>query len=549
MAATFSSRKRTETENSCRKRAAWVAAVGFGVLACKGSTSGETPLPSLLHAQAASVALGVAQTKWSHVPVPAEDGPRLMPVSLATPVMSLPGPKAEPIGYLRLGESVPRSAEPVTKDGCPGGWYAVRPVGFVCLDDRATLQHDHPLVRAFPRGPARENPLPYSYAFVRAVSPNYLRVPTKEEQLRSEMRLERHLSSHAKLRQSWEAVAPGANQVPLTKGGAALGLAPTAEVPGVSQRFGGDGSDKTPWWLEGSRKIPNISTFRAPPYAVMAGRIKRHAGVALVDSFVAGPEALGRRFSVSVDGRLIPSDKLKPDAGSAFHGVEFSEGMKLPVAFPVRPGARAYEVRGVELVKGAELPRRGMVELTGKARSIRGTRLVETKDGRYLRSDDLKVIMEPSKYPWFAKREVRWIDISIHNQTLVLYEGTRPIYATLVSTGRDGLGDPLTTLSTPTGTFRIQQKHVTTTMDSQAADSEFELRDVPWVQYFQGGYALHAAYWHDDFGRPRSHGCINLSPIDARYVFEWTTPDVPAHFHAAYTGDAMGQGTLVHIHE
>ncbi len=121
------------------------------------------------------------------------------------------------------------------------------------------------------------------------------------------------------------------------------------------------------------------------------------------------------------------------------------------------------------------------------------------------------------------------------------------MYATLVSTGRDGIGDPATTVSTPQGTFRIGEKHVTTTMDSSVADSEFELRDVPWVQYFKGGYAIHAAYWHDDFGRPRSHGCVNLAPIDARVVFNFTTPDVPEHWHGSDTGDVFGTGTIVHI--
>jgi lipoprotein-anchoring transpeptidase ErfK/SrfK len=189
-----------------------------------------------------------------------------------------------------------------------------------------------------------------------------------------------------------------------------------------------------------------------------------------------------------------------------------------------------------------------MVPLTGKVKNSAGVRFVETSDGKWLRSKDLKVAPQPSKLPWFAKGKTRWVDISILSQTLVLYEGAKPVYATLVSTGRDGIGDPNKTLSTPTGTFRIYQKHVTTTMDSNVADSEFELRDVPWVMYFKGGYALHAAYWHDDFGRLRSHGCVNLAPIDARYIFDFVSPDTPDHWHASYTGEALGQGTLVHIH-
>jgi hypothetical protein len=68
------------------------------------------------------------------------------------------------------------------------------------------------------------------------------------------------------------------------------------------------------------------------------------------------------------------------------------------------------------------------------------------------------------------------------------------------------------------------------------------------VQYFKGSYALHAAYWHDDFGRSRSHGCVNLSPIDARYTFFWSSPSVPEHWHGAYAGGPFEAGTTVHLH-
>ncbi|HSC87801.1 MAG TPA: L,D-transpeptidase [Polyangiaceae bacterium] len=523
-----------------------VMAASFG---CSGS--GETaPLPpALMHERTASTAFGVAQSRWQHVPVPSADGPELAAVVLAAPVMDAPGKNPTPIGYLRLGERVARSAEPVTTEGCPGGWYAVRPVGFVCQDDRVTQRMDHPLVRAFPDGPERSRPLPYRYAFVRSVVPNYLKVPSQEEQERYEMHLERHLRSYAKLKRSWDQFTPGANQLPLSSSGAVSGtLAGDATAPNMNERYGGHGDDTTPWWLVGERRVPNVSTFQAPPYAVIAGRVKRHAGVALVDSFVAGPEALGRRFAVSVDGRLIPADKLKPEAGSLFHGAELA-GKSLPVAFSFREGTRLWDfASGGAPARGEQLPHRTLLELTGKVKNFRGERYVETRDGHWARSGDLKTAAAPSAVPWFAKRGVRWVDISILNQTLTLYEGSQPIYVTLVSTGRDGLGEPGKTLSTPTGTFRIYQKHVTTTMDSSVADSEFELRDVPWVMYFQGGYALHGAYWHDDFGRPRSHGCINLSPVDARYVFSWVTPDVPEDWHGASAGDTMGPGTLLNIH-
>jgi hypothetical protein len=70
---------------------------------------------------------------------------------------------------------------------------------------------------------------------------------------------------------------------------------------------------------------------------------------------------------------------------------------------------------------------------------------------------------------------------------------------------------------------------------------------VPWVEYFEGSYALHAAYWHDDFGRPRSHGCVNMSPVDARRVFMWTDPPLPDGWHGVKAGKTMGQGTWVRV--
>ncbi|RYE86386.1 MAG: L,D-transpeptidase, partial [Myxococcales bacterium] len=59
--------------------------------------------------------------------------------------------------------------------------------------------------------------------------------------------------------------------------------------------------------------------------------------------------------------------------------------------------------------------------------------------------------------------------------------------------------------------------------------------------------ALHAAYWHDDFGTPRSHGCINLAPIDARRVFFWTDPPLPRSWHGVKSGEATGAGTWVRV--
>ncbi len=519
--------------------AALAASVGCG------ESSGVEP-PALARVQRLQGAGELPFDATERYAVPPLDGPRLAPLTLGTRLYASPDERSEKIGYLRLGAVVARSREPVSYRGCPAGWYAVRPVGFACSGPDATVDLEQPLAVAARREPDRASPMPYPYAFVRSVVPNYLRIPTREQQLEAEADLGQHLRQWRKRSHQRQDPSVGANDVPLDARGIAVGpVAERAAPRALGERFGGDGTDAVPWWLQGGRKIPNVSTAQTPPSALLAGSAARHAGVALVDTFVAGPEAQGRRFAVTTDLRLLPVDKLRSELGSAFHGTELKEG--LPLAFAQNDSGTFWTVDGDQLTPQGRLTRRRPIALTGKVRMIRGVRIVQTREGSWVRSRDVQVAVKPRELPWFAHAGERWIDISLVNQTLVLWEGERPVFATLVSTGRDGLGDPSTTLSTPRGVFRIRQKHVTTTMDSAVADDEFELRDVPWVMYFKGGYALHAAYWHDDFGRMRSHGCVNLSPIDARHVFEWSLPNVPEHWHGAYASDVMGSGTIVRI--
>jgi len=532
---------------SFRKKAVSLAVL-VGVSGCNGSGTfdGKDPAASRLKPENGGIVAD--PNDFSRVPVPPADGPQLVPIAMTVAVMRRPDPKAETLGYLRIGARVARSDKPIANEGCADGWYAIRPAGFVCAGPNATLKLDHPLARAVQVEPDRSKPMPYKYAFLRSIAPNYMRVPTKAEQFEYEMRLERHLRNWTKLHHKWDALDVGANDVPLDESGVALGEIPEHAKPmDENTRFGGNGDDHVPWWLQGERRIPNISSFRAPSFAVIADRLKRHAGVSLIGTFVAGPEAQGRRFAISTDARLIPADKLKAESGSPFHGVDI-RAIGLPVAFAQKDGTNYYDFPGSSAVRADALEGRAFVSLNGNIKEYGGERFVQTRSGRWLKSTELRTAAKASRLPAWANRKAKWIEISIINQTLVLWEGDVPVYATLVSTGRDGMGDPAKTLSTPTGTFRVYQKHITTTMDSSVADHEFELRDVPWVMYFKSGYALHASYWHDDFGHVRSHGCVNMSPIDARRTFLWSAPDVPEHWHAAYVADGQEQGTIVYIH-
>jgi lipoprotein-anchoring transpeptidase ErfK/SrfK len=146
-----------------------------------------------------------------------------------------------------------------------------------------------------------------------------------------------------------------------------------------------------------------------------------------------------------------------------------------------------------------------------------------------------------------------WIDVSIYKQSLVVYRGKTPVYATLISSGAGGKNH-----NTPWGNFHVYQKHLSSRMSAEEKPAEVEgeegehayrYDDVPWVQYIAGGIALHTAFWHDRFGVPVSHGCINLSPRDAQYVFRKTSPDVPPGWHGINPGrGGLPPGTLVSVH-
>jgi lipoprotein-anchoring transpeptidase ErfK/SrfK len=480
-----------------------------------------------------------------------EGGPQLGAIQFKVFIYDKPDHRADKIGYLRVGTVVPTAVKAANFDSCTKGFYNVLPKGYVCLDDGATLDMEHPLIKAKIKRAAHDKPMPYAYAFLRWNSPRYYQLPSKEDQFKYEDYLEEHLKNFESNKEAWENVEVGANDVPLDKDGLAL-RPPSTEPPELTlgERFGGDAGDDVPWFFKDGRKIPNVSDYKVPQNSIVTNRIKRFAGVALIDAF----QGDARHFALTTDLRLIPTTKLKPARGSTFHGVRMSEGWDLPMAFVKRPeGADEYEFGKFKgRMNYRKMKKRfaygAPIQLQGEARRWGKNVMFKTETGSYMARRDLAVIFDAKELPNFATGTRKWIDISVQQQVLLLYEGKKVVYATMVSTGRDGLGDPEKSYSTPRGVFRIRDKHVTTTMDSQVVGEEFELNDVPWVQYFSHGYALHAAYWHAEFGRPRSHGCVNLAPIDAYYVFQWSSPGLPALWHGVVASETMGGGTLVNIH-
>ncbi len=138
------------------------------------------------------------------------------------------------------------------------------------------------------------------------------------------------------------------------------------------------------------------------------------------------------------------------------------------------------------------------------------------------------------------------IEISLRGQSLTAFEEGEVKLKVPVSTGvqNTGFGDLPT--ETPTGTFNIFSKLPTKYMgDNRLTDTLGDrfLPGVPWVMFFaEGGYALHGAYWHNNFGAPMSRGCVNIRPDIAQWLYRWTSPVA-----GPYDWEVTGRGTKVII--
>lgn len=116
--------------------------------------------------------------------------------------------------------------------------------------------------------------------------------------------------------------------------------------------------------------------------------------------------------------------------------------------------------------------------------------------------------------------EKRWIEIDLSTQRLTAWEGNQPILTVIVSTGKK---------QTPTipGVFTIQSKRPIDRMRG----ADYDVPNVPHAMYYNRGYAIHGAYWHNRFGTPVSHGCINVAVDHAEWLFNWASIETPVVIH------------------
>jgi hypothetical protein len=125
--------------------------------------------------------------------------------------------------------------------------------------------------------------------------------------------------------------------------------------------------------------------------------------------------------------------------------------------------------------------------------------------------------------------ENKRIVIDVLHQTLSCYENEREVFFCRVSTGAkfDAWGNPVDKWATPLGKHRISRKYISLQMSGGTTGASYDLPGIGWTAIFvTGGVAIHATFWHNDYGVPRSHGCVNVLPEHAKWIFRWTTPYV-----------------------
>jgi hypothetical protein len=394
------------------------------------------------------------------------------------------------MGLLRIGTKVRIDAERTFGGGCKSGWHAVFPQGWVCIGAGLEVgeeELDDGLLAVRP--PIVDERLPYDYWRVNHdATPFFHRLPSYEEQERAD------LAGRAWLEHNGRDPMPTHPQKR------------PSEVPAVVKEY-----------------------LNAAYYVTIAGehvKSKRH-------------------FMRTNRGVYARKYQVGKKEGSKFQGLILESADELPVHWVVRElPLMKRESEGSGILNKTEdvLPRRSRHRFERKLR-IGDYDYYEDKDGLLMRAYAVGK-SELLKRPPGISADERWIHVDLSEQTLVAYAGNRPVFTTLVSTGKEkGM--------TPVGVHRIQSKFIATSMRDQPIEEEaYSIEDVPWTQYFSQNVALHGAFWHGGFGLVRSHGCVNLSPSDARWLFGFTGPALPHGWHAAMPdAGSNGPGTAIVVTE
>jgi hypothetical protein len=263
------------------------------------------------------------------------------------------------------------------------------------------------------------------------------------------------------------------------------------------------------------RLVDNIDIYAEPG---MDSPIVRNAGDGYLWHRIedtANNQAEGRLWYMIDPGEWVRAEDIKLGTSSDFTGFEV-------LAQPERPFGwllvdfQYSDAPGEEPSSTAiKLPRYTFVEVYDAVVDDEGWIWYDIGYGRWMKQIYLSII-EHNPRPAEVGENEYWVEVDLYEQNFVAYEGDRMVYAGLVSSG-------LNRWPTWEGLFQVWEKHIETNMVGAEGKVDYYVNeDVPHTMYFDFDIALHGAYWHDRFGYKHSHGCVNMPPRDAEWIYFWS---------------------------
>jgi len=280
---------------------------------------------------------------------------------------------------------------------------------------------------------------------------------------------------------------------------------------------------------------PDAPLFASPADGV-AGLFTETIGKGFIYVNVSDPIQEGDQIFYRIrSGEYVRAADVSEIKPTDFQGVLLSDAPQYPFGWVVANKVQPSPLPGAEPPDdGPALYRRSVVQIFAEQRVGKWNWYLIGPDQWVEQRTVSKVSFNPPPEGVYGK----WIQVDLYEQTMVAYENSQPVYVTLVSSGLDRW-------ATEPGLFHIWAKlkvdGMSGTYEPDGSDY-YSLEAVPWVMYFDGPKALHGEYWHDRLGFKRSHGCVNLAPLDARWLFDWSEKGTPVWVYDPSGQTVAGSG-------
>lgn len=475
-----------------------------------------------------------------HAKAPPHEGPWLWVTRSSAAIYAKPkANRKEKLAYVKRGGKVPILAEKVEGSDCPKGWYALPSGGYIC-SHVGTTDANAPGAKNPPRQPDVAEVLPYPYARnSKNGTPLYKSIPTKKQILTYEP----YLPAAKKAKEELEKLKEE-DRKQMAEAGLSMGGAPGDDEKESEEK------EVPIWEREENLHEVTLEDLAKESDSILATRMMKGFYIAIDSTFRWD----NRTWYKTTKGLVTPAERFWKTDASDFHGVEIDgENITLPIGWVVgnRKSAPTYEIdteTNKRTPKGS-IKKFEAVQLEYDYHAIGKIDYFRMKDGDWIRDAHIRMTT-PGKRPPEVGPYERWIDVDISEQTLVVFEGDRPVYATLISSGKESRIKEKDH-STPRGMWRVREKHIASTMDgdgSAAGDLPYSIEDVPYIMYFHKSYATHGAFWHRNYGYQMSHGCVNLAPLDAKWIFFYADPQLPEGLHGNWSSES-DPGSMVVVHD